>query len=162
MIPWDCEQEEKMGTFEQINEDLKAAMKEGRKEDVGIYRMVLAEIKNLAIEMNSRDDINDDIVIASLVKAVKTRLASIEQYKAGGRDDLADREEREIEIISRYLPEELGEDELAVMVDEAIAESGARSPKDIGKVMQAVMPRAKGRADGNTVRKLVMERLKGE
>ena len=151
-----------MGTFERINDDLKAAMKGGRKEDVGIFRMVLAEIKNLAIEMNSRDDINDDIVIASLVRAVKTRLASIEQYQAGGRDDLAAKEEREIEVISVYLPEELDEDELAGMVDEAIAESAADSPKDIGKVMKIVMPRTKGRGDGNTVRNLVMERLKGK
>jgi uncharacterized protein YqeY len=153
---------EKMSSFERINDDLKAAMKGGRKEDVGIYRMVLAEIKNLAIEMNSRDDINDDIVLASLVRAVKTRLASIEQYTAGGRDDLAAKEQREIEVISVYLPEELGKDELAGMVDEAIAESGADSPKDIGKVMKIVMPRTKGRADGNTVRSLVIERLKGE
>lgn len=151
-----------MSTFERINDDLKAAMKGGRKEDVGIYRMVLAEIKNLAIEMNSRDDINDDIVIASLVRAVKTRLASIEQYTAGGRDDLAAKEQREIEVISVYLPEELSEEELAAMVDEAIAESGADSPRDVGKVMKIVMPKTKGRADGNTVRNLVMECLKGE
>jgi len=151
-----------MGIFDQINDDLKAAMKEGRKEDVGIYRMVLSEIKNLAIEMNSRDDINDDIVLASLVRAVKTRLASIEQYRAAERDDLAGKEEREIEVISAYLPEELGEEELTRMVEEAIAESGAVSPKEIGKVMKLVMPRTKGRADGNTVRNIVMQRLKGE
>ena len=150
-----------MGLFENINNDLKAAMKEGRKEDVGIYRMLLSEIKNLAIDMNSRDDVTDEIVIAALVRAVKTRLQSIEQYKQGGRLDLVEQEEREVEIISIYLPEELSEDELGRMVDEAIAESGTETPKEIGKVMKIVMPKTKGRADGNTVRRLVHDRLKG-
>jgi uncharacterized protein YqeY len=150
-----------MGIYESMNDDLKAAMKEGRKDDVGIYCLILAEIKNLAIEMNSRDDIDDDICIASLVRAVKTRLASIESYKAGDRPDLVAKEEREIEIISLYLPEAMSDEELAALVEEAIAESGAQSPKDMGKVMQIVMPRAKGRADGKVVQKMVLDRLKG-
>ena len=150
-----------MPLFERMNEALKAAMKEGRKEDVGVYRMLLSEIKNLAIEMRSRDSIDDDLVIASLVKAVKKRLESARQYREGGREDLAVQEEREIEVASLYLPEELSGEELAAMVDEAIAESGASSPRDLGKVMKIVMPRTKGRADGNRVRSLVLERLKG-
>lgn len=150
-----------MGIYEKMNDDLKAAMKEGRKEDVGIYRMILAEIKNRAIEMNSRDDIDDALCIASLVRSVKTRLASVEQYQAADRQDLAEKEEYEIEIISIYLPEALTEEELAAMVDEAVAEAGATSPKDMGKVMKIVMPKTQGRADGKTVQRLVLERLNG-
>lgn len=150
-----------MGFFEKINDDLKAAMKGGRKDEVGIFRMLLSEIKNAAIAMNSRDNVTDEIVIAALVRAVKTRLQSIDQYRAGGRLDLVEQEEREVEIISNYLPEELSREELEGMVDEAIAESGAATAKDIGKVMKVVMPKTKGRADGNVVRKLVMDRLKG-
>jgi uncharacterized protein YqeY len=139
-----------MGIFDRVNEDVKSAMKEGRKDEVSIYRMVLSEIKNAAIAMNSRDDITDEICIASLVRGVKTRMGSIEEYRAAGREDL----------ISRYLPEALSEEELAAMVDEAVAESGAAGPKDMGKVMKIIMPRTQGRVDGKTVQKMVMERLK--
>ncbi|MBU0754380.1 MAG: GatB/YqeY domain-containing protein [Planctomycetes bacterium] len=149
-----------MGIYDDINNDLKDAMKAGRKEEVGIYRMVLSEIKNLAIDMNSRDDITDEICIATLVRSVKTRLASIEQYQAGNRPDLVEQEEKEIEIISTYLPEALTEEELIAMVEEAITEAGATQPKDMGMVMKIVMPKTQGRADGKIVQRLVLDRLK--
>lgn len=150
-----------MSLFEKINEDLKSNMKEGRKEDVGIYRMILADIKNLAIEKNERDDIKEDTVLDALTRSMKKRQSSVEQYRAVDREDLAEKEEYEMTILSRYLPQPLTREELATLVDEAVSEVGAETPKDMGLVMKAVMPKTQGRADGKIVKELVMERLKG-
>ena len=150
-----------MALIDDMNAALKAAMKEGRKDDVGIYRMLLSEVKRMAIDRKERDEISDELVIDALTKARKSRLESVEQYRAGGRDDLAEKEEAEIAIVEQYLPAGLSPEELAAIVDEAVAEAGAETPKDMGKVMKVVMPKVKGRADGKEVQKLVMERLKG-
>lgn len=150
-----------MALIDDMNAALKAAMKEGRKDDVGIYRMLLSEVKRMAIDRKERDEISDELVIDALTKARKSRLESVEQYRAAGRDDLAAKEEVEIAIVEQYLPAGLSSEELAAIVDEAVAEAGAETPKDMGKVMKVVMPKVKGRADGKEVQKLVMERLKG-
>ena len=151
-----------MALIDDMNTALKAAMKEGRKDDVGIYRMLLSEIKRMAIDRRERDEISDELVIDALTKARKSRLESVEQYRAGGRDDLAAKEEAEIAVVEQYLPAGLSPGELAAIVDEAVAEAGAGTPGDMGKVMKVVMPRVKGRADGKEVQKLVLERLKGD
>lgn len=148
-----------MGLFEKINGDLKTAMKAGEKEKVGIYRMLISEIKRIAIDQNQRDDIDDDLVLSALTRAMKTRKESARQYREGGREDLAVKEDKEVELVSVYLPQALGEEELGALVDQAISEVGAESKKDMGKVMKAVMPKTKGRADGKMVQKMVMERL---
>lgn len=150
-----------MALIDAMNDALKSAMKGGRKDEVGIYRMLLSEIKRLAIDRKMRDEIEDDLVIEALTKAKKTRQESVEQYRSGGRDDLADKEEAEIAIVQQYLPESLSTEEIAAIVDAAVTESGAQSPKEMGKVMKLVMPKVKGRADGKEVNRLVMERLKG-
>jgi len=149
-----------MGIFEDMNEALKSAMKGGRKDEVGIYRMLLSEIKRLAIDSGTRDDIGDELVLDALTRAKKSRLESVRQYRDGGRDDLAVKEEAEIAIIEGYLPAALSESELAAIVEEAVAESGAATPKEMGRVMKLVMLRVKGRADGKQVQRLVMSRLK--
>jgi uncharacterized protein YqeY len=123
--------------------------------------MLLSEVKRLAIDQKARDEITDELVIDALTKAKKSRQESVEQYRAGEREDLAQKEEAEIAIIDQYMPAALSADELAAIVDEAVAEAGAQSPKEMGKVMKIVMPKVKGRADGKQVNQLVMERLKG-
>ena len=150
-----------MALIDDMNAALKVAMKEGRKDEVGIYRMLLSEVKRMAIDRRERDEIGDELVIDALTKARKSRLESVEQYRAAGRNDLAAKEEAEIAIVEQYLPAGLSPEELAAIVDEAVAEAGAETPKDMGKVMKVVMPKVKGRADGKEVQKLVMERLKG-
>ncbi|MFH2002525.1 MAG: GatB/YqeY domain-containing protein [Planctomycetota bacterium] len=148
-----------MTVYEEINSHLKSAMKEGRKEEVGIYRMILSEIKNLAIAMNQRDEITDEMVMTTLTRGVKTRQASVEMYRAGGREDLAQKEEYEIKIITGYLPKALSREEIVTLVLEAVKETGAQGPKDMGKVMKIVMPKTQGCADGKVVKDIVMEQL---
>ena len=148
-----------MSLFESLNEDVKKAMKAGEKEKVGIYRMLLSEVKKAAIDQMSREEISDELVILTLTKSVKSRKESVEQYRAAGRDDLASKEEMEIEIISTYLPNPLSEEEIAGLVAETIAEVQAEGKKDMGKVMKAVMPKVQGRADGKKVKQVVLEKL---
>jgi uncharacterized protein len=150
-----------MGLFEEMNRALVSAMKGGRKEEVGIYRMLLSEIKKIAIDRKERDEITDELVTDALTKAMKSRKESVTQYRAGDRDDLAVKEEVEIALIEQYLPEALSETEVAAIVDAAVAEAGAQSPREMGKVMKLVMAQVKGRADGKVIKDLVMERLKG-
>lgn len=150
-----------MGLIDTMNGALKDAMKGGRKDEVGIYRMLLSEVKRLAIDRQERDEISDELVIDALTKAKKSRQDSVEQYRAADREELAAKEEAEIVIIEQYLPAGLSAEELAAIVDAAVAESGAAGPKEMGKVMKIVIPQVKGRADGKEVKRLVMERLKG-
>jgi len=145
-----------MSLYEKINDDLIAAMKGGEKDKVGIFRMLLSEIKRIAIDSNNRDDINDDLVLTALTRALKSRKESVRQYREADREDLAEKEEIEIELVSLYLPEAISEEEISVIIDESIAEIGAQSKQDMGKVMRVVMPKLKGRADGKAVQKMVM------
>src|SRR5690625_1428343 len=140
-----------MALEQQISEDLKAAMKERDKETISTLRMVIAAIKNLRVESGHGDEVTDDEVIALISKQAKQRNESIESYRSGGREDLVEAEERELAILQRYLPEQLSSDDIAALVDEAIAETGASAPGDLGAVMKAVMPKVAGRADGKQV-----------
>lgn len=150
-----------MKLLEKMNQVLKDAMKSGRKDEVIVYRTLISDVKNLAIERKSRDEITDEIVIEALTRAKKLRQESVDQFRSAGRHDLADREAAEITLIQNYLPEALTGEELASLVDAAVAESGAEGPRDMGKVMKIIMPKVKGRADGKTLSKLVMEKLGG-
>lgn len=141
-----------MTLLEQIQEDTKTALKAGEKDTVQALRMLVSDLKNAAI------DGNDDEV-GVLQSARKKRLDAAQQYRDAGRAELADGEQREAELIQRYLPEQLGAGELAQIVSEAIAETGAASPKDMGQVMKVVMQKTKGRADGSQVSALVKEKL---
>lgn len=148
-----------MTLFDRIQNDLKQAMKAGEKEKVGVYRMTISEIKRLAIDEGKRDEITDELVIAALSRSAKRRKESIEQYRSAGREDLAAREEEELALLSRYLPAPFSEEELEILVMEAIRETGAAGKKDMGKVMKAVMPKVQGRADGKQVQRMVLDRL---
>lgn len=120
-------------------------------------RMVRAALKNRAID--KRAPLDDGDALQVLGTLAKQRRESIEQFRAGGRQDLAEREEAELRILQEFLPETMGEEEVRQAVEAAVAETGAAGPRDMGKVMAAVMGRLKGRADGKLVNQLVRDRL---
>jgi uncharacterized protein YqeY len=137
-----------------VKSDLTTAMKAGEKERVGTLRMVLSELQKAAKE-GSADE------LAVLRRERKRRLESATAFRDGGRPELAEAEEAEARLIEGYLPAELTDDDLAAIVDAAIAETGASSKKDMGAVMKAAMAKAQGRADGKRVSALVTSRLGG-
>jgi uncharacterized protein YqeY len=130
---------------ERLQADMKAAMKAGEKERLGVVRLVLAAIKQR--EVDERIQLDDDQIVAVLDKMVKQRRESIVQYRAGGRNDLADVESAEIGIIQTYLPQALSEAEIDALIREAMAETGAAGVSGMGKVMAVLKPRMQGRAD---------------
>ncbi|MFA4817957.1 MAG: GatB/YqeY domain-containing protein [Parcubacteria group bacterium] len=149
-----------MSLKKQISEDLKSSMKSGDTIKRDTLRMLDAMIKNTEIEkMKKEEGLNDAEVLEVLARAVKQRRDSVEQFEKGGRADLADKEKKEIEIISVYLPEQLGEDKVREIIKEAISQTGASGKADIGKVMGAAMGKLKGQADGNDVKKVAEELL---
>jgi uncharacterized protein YqeY len=132
-------------------------MKAARKEEVNTLRMVLAQAKNERISL--KRELEDEDFTKILMNAVKKRKDSIAMFKQGGRQDLVEKEQKEISFIDRYLPEQMSDGEIAKVVDAAIAESGVSSMKEIGKVMGPVMAQLKGKADGKKVQAIVRERL---
>ena len=144
-----------MAVLERIQQDATSALKAGDRERTGALRMLASELQKAAKE--ARDIEVDEVAV--LQRERKRRLESAEAYRDAGRTDLAEAEEREAQVIDEYLPEQLPEGELRRIVQDAVAESGAASPKDMGKVMSAVMPQVKGRADGKRVSAVVREVL---
>lgn len=140
-----------------ITEAMKAAMRAHEKARLGTIRLILAEIKR--IEVDERIELDDARVLAVLDKMGKQRRDSISQFTAAGRQDLADSENAELQVIAEFLPQPLSEAELAALVEQAIADSGATGMADMGKVMAIVKPAAQGRADMAAVSKLVKSRL---
>ena len=140
-----------------IQDDMKAAMKGGDKPRLAVIRLIMAAIKQR--EVDERIELDDEQVLVVLDKMVKQRRDSIKQYSDAGRDDLADVEKAEVEIIQEYLPEALSEDEIGAIIDQAIADTGASSMKDMGKVMGKVKPQVQGRGDMGAVSALVKQKL---
>ena len=149
-----------MTLVEKINSDLISAMKNKNEERLKVLRMLKSELKYKAIDTG--EDLSDDDAIAVLSSAAKKRNEAVEEYRRGGRDDLAEQELAESEIIKEYLPEQLSENELKQLVERAVAETGAGSMKDLGAVMKALMPQIRGRADGKSVNIAVRSILQGE
>jgi uncharacterized protein YqeY len=141
----------------QLRDDMKQAMRSGDKARLGVVRMALAAIQQR--EVDERIELDDAALLGVIEKMIKQRRESVEQYRAGGRQDLADQEASEIEILSAYLPEPLGEAELAALVDAVIAETGASAMKDMGRVMAELRNRAQGRADMAVLSAQVKSRL---
>lgn len=141
----------------QITEAMKDAMRAKEKERLGAIRLILAELKR--IEVDERIEVDDARVLAILDKMVKQRRDSISQYLDAGRQELADKEQAEIDVIQAFLPEALGEAELTTMIDAAIQESGAESMRDMGKVMGLLKPQIQGRADVGAVSGMVKSKL---
>lgn len=134
-----------MSLKDRLQADMKAALKAGEKDQLGVIRLILAAIKQR--EVDERIQLNDEQVIAVLDKMVKQRRESISQYQAGGRDDLAAAENAEIAIIQRYLPQALSEAEIEALIHAAVAETRAVSLSDMGRVMTVLKPKLQGRAD---------------
>ena len=141
----------------QITDDVKTAMKAGDKDRLKVLRLITAALKQ--VEVDERRELDDADVLGILTKMVKQRRDSITQFTDGNRKDLADIESAEIEIIGTYLPEQLSDDELDELVDEAIATSGAEGIRDMGKVMGAIKSKAQGKADMGIVGAKVKARL---
>jgi uncharacterized protein len=148
-----------MTLLERLNEDMIKAAKARDSERLGVIRFVRSQTKNRQIEL--KRDLKDDDVVEVLSRIAKQHRESIEQFEGGGRSELVERERGQLAVIEEYLPEQLGEQELMEILSEVIGETGASGPRDIGAVMQAVMPRVKGRADGKKVKSLVQSRLAG-
>lgn len=146
---------------EKIQSDLKEAMKAGNTVERDALRLLSGMIKNAEIKKGKNSgEISDNEAIRIVSQAVKQRRESVRQYKEGGRNDLAEKEERELEIISKYLPRQLSADEIKEIVDKVVVQMKAQSESDMGKVMGAVMKQAAGKADGNLVREIVEETLR--
>jgi uncharacterized protein YqeY len=142
---------------DQIKADMKSAMKAGDKDRLKVVRLIMAAIKQ--VEVDTREELDDAGVLGVLNKMVKQRRDSVEAFEKGGREDLAAIERDEIAVLEAYLPEQLSADELASLVDEAIAATGAESIRDMGKVMGQIKTKAAGRADMGAVSAVVKERL---
>ena len=142
-----------------LTDDMKAAMKSGDKARLAVIRMALAAIKQR--EVDERIELDDAATLAVIEKMVKQRRESISQYEKGGRPELAAAEASEIEVLQVYLPEPLSADELAALIDAAIAETGAETMRDMGKVMGKVKAAAAGRADMAQVSATLKARLSG-
>lgn len=140
-----------------IQEDMKAAMRAGERERLGVIRMLLAAIKQR--EVDERTDTTDTAVLQILEKQVRQRRESAAQFAAGNRPELEARELGEIGILQAYLPRALSADELTSLIDEVITTTGAGSMKDMGRVMAALRERAQGRADFSTIGERVKARL---
>ncbi len=134
---------------EHIKGEMKNAMKAKDKERLGVIRMILAAIKQ--IEVDERIELDDARTIVVLDKMLKQRRESIKQFRDAGRDDLADKEESEVTVIKDFLPQPLSEQEIDALISKAIAETGAASIKDMGKIMGLLKPQMTGRADMSIV-----------
>ena len=141
----------------QLQTDLKEAMKAKDVPRRDTLRMIMSAIKQ--VQIDQQKDLSAEDVIQVLQKEAKKQRESIEEYQKGGRDDLVPREKARLAVIEEYLPQQLSADEITAIVQEVIAESGAVSTKDMGKVMGPVMQRVKGLADGKLVNQIVHEQL---
>ncbi|SMR82737.1 MULTISPECIES: GatB/YqeY domain-containing protein [Stenotrophomonas] len=146
-----------MSMKQQLTEDMKAAMKGGEKHKLGVIRLINAAIKQK--EVDERIELDDTAVITVLDKMVKQRKDSVSQFEAANREDLAEIERAEIVVIEAYLPAKMGEAEIVAAIQAAIAETGASSAADMGKLMGALKPKLAGQADMGLVSKLVKQQL---
>jgi len=146
-----------MSIKDRIQDDLKAAMKSGDTRRREILRLLMAAFKQ--VEVDRRVTLSDEDVTGLLITEAKKRRESIDEMTRAGRTELVAQEQYELEVIEGYLPRQLSRDEIERIVGEAIAETGAAGPKDMGRVMGAVMPRLRGQADGKLVNEVVRQKL---
>jgi uncharacterized protein YqeY len=146
-----------MSVEKQLMEDMKLAMKSGKKTELDTIRMLRAQIKSASID--KKDDLDEAEVSQVLQKEAKKRKESIEMFQKGNRPDLVEKEESELEIISKYLPKQLSDQDLDKIISESIKTLQVASEKDMGHVMGAIMPEVKGKADGKVVQQKVKDHL---
>lgn len=146
-----------MTLIERLKDEQKAAMKAKNKPRLGAIRLALAAVKQR--EVDEKITLSDDDVLAVLTKMVKQRRDSVAQYEAAGRQELADVELAEIKVLEEFMPQPLSEDEIVALLDAAVAETGAASMQDMGKLMAVLKPQVQGRADMGKVSQLVKAKL---
>jgi len=151
-----------MGLRERLDADLKAAMKEKDELKLSVVRMLKSAVRYRELEGEKAVTLDEAGILQVVATEIKRRRDSVEQYRAGGREDLARKEEAEIVILQGYLPAQLSRAELEAKVDEVVARLGAKGPKDMGAVMKALLQEVQGRAEGKAVSDLVKQRLAGK
>jgi len=146
-----------MSLEERLIDEMKQAMKSNDKARLSTIRMIRTAVKNKEIDL--RNKLDDDEILRVIQGMVRKSEEAVEQFKAGGRMDLVEKETKEIEILRSYLPQALSKEDVIRIIDESIRETEASSLKDLGKVMKSVMPKLTGKADGKLINQLVKERL---
>nr|WP_080146521.1 GatB/YqeY domain-containing protein [Marinilactibacillus piezotolerans] len=146
-----------MTMLEELNQDMKTAMKAKDRENLTTIRMLKSALQ--LEQINKGEELTEDEELTVLSREKKQRVESLNEFKAAGREDLVEKLEKELSIVDRYLPEQLSEDEVTQIVHDAIEQTGADSMKDMGKVMGAVLPKVKGKADGSLVSSIVKKEL---
>lgn len=148
-----------MTLYEKIESDMRTALKESNALTLSVLRMLVAAVRQAQMNKNSKS-VEDTDVLQMLQRHIKQHKESIVQFENGKRQDLADKELAELKILEAYMPEQISEEELKVIVNTAIAESGAKTKSDMGKVMKLVMEKTKGSCDGKMISQMVMGSLK--
>ncbi|MDQ0224820.1 GatB/YqeY domain-containing protein [Metabacillus niabensis] len=147
-----------MSLLEQLNQDMKQAMKNKEKDKLIVIRMVKAALQNEAIKLG-KNELSEEDELTVLSRELKQRKDSLQEFKNADRLDLVEKTQAEIDILVDYMPEQLSEEEVSEIVKQTIVEVNATSKADMGKVMGALMPKVKGKADGSLVNKLVLKQL---
>ena len=146
-----------MSLLERLNNDMKQAMKNKEKDKLSVIRMLKASIQNEALKL--RQELTDDEELTVLSRELKQRKDSLQEFENAGRSDLVDKVRTELVYVEAYMPEQLSEEEISKIVKQTIEEVNATSKADMGRVMGALMPKVKGKADGSLVNKLVQQHL---
>lgn len=147
-----------MSLLERLNNDMKQAMKNKEKEKLSVIRMIKSSLQNELIKLG-KSELSEEEEITILSREVKQRKDSLHEFAKAGRDDLVEKIKNELTFVEAYMPEQLSEEELMAIIKKTIAETGATTKADIGKVMAAIMPKVKGKADGSIINKLVQQHL---
>ncbi|MGM0853187.1 MAG: GatB/YqeY domain-containing protein [Bacillota bacterium] len=147
-----------MSLLNRLNDDMKQAMKNKEKEKLSVIRMLKASLQNEAIK-HGKQELSEDEELTVLSREVKQRKDSLQEFQNAGREDLVEKIQTELTYVEIYMPKQLSEEEVSAIVHQTVAEVGATSKADMGKVMGAIMPKLKGKADGALVNKLVLQHL---
>ncbi|MDP4083463.1 MAG: GatB/YqeY domain-containing protein [Bacillota bacterium] len=147
-----------MSLLERLNNDMKQAMKNKEKDKLSVIRMIKSSLQNESIKLGTKE-LSETEELTVLSRELKQRKDSLHEFVKAGRDDLAEKVRIELTVVELYMPKQLSEDELTEIIKETISEIGANSKADMGKVMSAIMPKVKGKADGSLVNKLVQQHL---
>ncbi|MBL4951350.1 GatB/YqeY domain-containing protein [Neobacillus sp. OS1-32] len=147
-----------MSLLERLNNDMKQAMKNKEKDKLSVIRMIKASMQNEAIKLGAKE-LTEDQELTVLSRELKQRKDSLHEFDKAGREDLVEKLRTEISIVELYMPKQLSEEEVSELVKQTIIETGAKSKADMGKVMSAIMPKIKGKADGSLVNKFVQQHL---
>jgi len=148
-----------MGLCQKLEDDMKAALKEGDSVKLSVLRMLVSDVKMIAIKKNVKEAEDPDI-LQTIQRHIKQHKESIEQFMKGSRQDLVDKEAKELKILETYMPKQMSEDEVIGVIKDAISATGATTKAEMGKVMKVVMEKVRGKADGKMVNQLIMGLLK--